>query len=246
MANNIIGFGAIGVRQEGSFRPLRASNFVIENERESESVEAFPYGEPGPLGEVDLKDLSSKWAVKISLPSIDTRDLELIFDQLFATQASIIVPTVGGVYTVPATGAAEVTIAGLTTTDIVDVALLSDSAPGNVGMTKAAGVPATGEYQIAAGKLTFNAAQAGKTVAVYRRTSQSNLKVIGGPSAVAQLGKLEIFGIAKTTRGTARIWLPSCQKDGGASFDGSADAFELSYKALIPTELGWNQPYMLW
>lgn len=243
MANNIIGFGAIGTRQAGSFRPLRADAFVITNERETESVQAFPYGAPAPLNEVDLKNVSSTWAVQMGIPSIDIGDLELIFDQKFASQTSIVVPTLGGVFTIPATTPHEVTIAGLTTNDVVDVTLLSDAAPGNVQMTTGSGA---GAYELAAGKITFNAAEAGKSVAVYRRTTQSNLKVIGGPSVVSELGSLEIFGVARTTRGTFRIWMPNCQKDGGVSFDGSADTFELNFKALVPTALGWNLPYMLW
>lgn len=244
MANNINGFGKLGFREAGGiWRPLRADNFTIGSEKESEQVLSYPANECGPLVAVDTKAGATTWTVGVSINSIDSSDMELLFDEKFATTASISLPTVD-VYTVPAAGPYTVTATGIDGATNVSVTLLNDSAA-SVPLT-AGTVSATG-YTIAGDVLTFDASNAGKSVSVYRRVTQTNVLAMGGSNTAAPLGELELFGVACTTRNPSspfKIWLPRLKVNAGVNFDAGADTFELTYDALVPA--GFNQPYVIW
>jgi hypothetical protein len=242
MANNIKGFGKLGFRDSDNYwRPIRSDSFVIGSEKETEKVLSYPADGCGPLVAVDSKSGATEWTAGVGVNSIDSTDMELIFDQKWGTVTSISLPDVN-VYTVPSATPYEVAIAGLTTADTVAATVLNDT--GNTLLTVTTGAASATNAQKAAGKLVFDATLAGKSVSVYRLASQSNLKVLGGSAPAAPLGELELFGVCCTTRGTFKIWLPRLARNNGVNFDSGADTFELTYDLLTPS--GFNQPYAMW
>ena len=244
MANNINGFGKIGFREAttGIWRPLRADNFVIGSEKETEQVLSYPANECGPLVAVDTKAGSTTWTVGVSINSIDNTDLEVLFNQKFATTASIGLPTVD-VYTIPASTPYTVSIAGIDTALNVAATILNDDA---ASIPLEAGTASATEFTIGTDALTFDVTYAGKSVSVYRRVAQTSVEVMGGTNPVAELGELELFGVGCMTRSSNpfKIWLPRIKVNGGVNFDAGADTFETTYDALVPA--GFNHVFAIW
>lgn len=247
MPINFNGFGRGLTRESGGLlRPLRFSAFSLTSESSSEASEAFPLGSCGPLSEVDVTIPKTTWKLSISQQSVDASDMERIFDKKFVTSNTLPVPKTE-VYQVPATGPAEVAIAGLVTTDVISVTLLLDSAPGNTPLSKVATVPAAGEYSVAAGKITVNSAQAaGRYVFVYRQVAlTTSERSIGGTNAPSSLGSMEFYGTGCNDRmGVFHLWLPLISRDSGIEFGSGVDEFTTEYKVLTPSN--WNEPYLAW
>lgn len=236
---NIRGAGGFFTREtDGTLRMLRTATFGISSETEQTDVSAFPYDDCGPLKTVDSFISKTTWTAKMDPTSIDKSDLELILDKKFAQAATIVLPKPIGVFTLPLTGAQEITIVGLVATDVVSVTILDD-ALGNTSLLPT-------EYTLAAGKITITGTTyAGKAVAVYRRATETAIKVIGGNTSGAELGEIEIMGLICTTRGNFKFWAPRAKRSNGVDFSIDADGFALEYKLLVPTALGWSNEFVV-
>jgi hypothetical protein len=237
---NIKGAGGFFTREtDGTLRMLRTATFQLTSEAEQTDVQAFPYDKCGPLQIVDSFIPSKTWGIAVAPTSVDRSDLELLLDKKFATATSIVLPEPIGLYTLPATGAQEITIAGLAANDVVSVTLLDDT-NGNTPLLPA-------DYTVAAGKITIAAVGSeGKSAAVYRRKTNTAIKVIGGNTAGAEIGDVEIMGLICTTRGNFKFWAPRAKRSNGVDFAIDSDSFTLEYKLLVPTSLGWSNEFAVW
>lgn len=242
MATNIRGFGRLGFREtvSGLWRPIRSDTFAIASEQETELVESFPADDCGPLVAVDSKAGTESWKATVGLNSLDTTDLEILFNQKFAVSPSIDLPNVS-VHVIPAGGV--VTVAGLTAGSVCAATILNDSAA-SVQLTK--GAASATQFTAGAGQATFDASFAGKSVSIFRMAAQTSVSMIGGANADAPLGELELFGVGCSTRSTTpfKIWIPRMKRNDGVSFESGSDSFETNYNMLV--KAGFNKPYAIW
>lgn len=247
MPTNWKGYGRFMMREtDGTLRPGAFSKVSFSSEATSEASEAYPLGSCGPIGEVDSTVNKIAWKLTVEQQSVDRQALERIFDRKFTNTSTEIVPTIA-TYPVPATGPAEVAIAGITSTDDISVALLQDTAPGNLSLTKVGAAPAAGEFQVTAGKILVNSSEAaGKNIFVYRRKALTTAEYsIGGTNPVVTLGNMEFYGTACNARlGTFHFWMPSVARESGVDFASDAGEYSVEYKMLTPS--GWPDPYKMW
>ena len=239
---NFKGAGGFGIRQSnGTLRMIRTATFSISSEVETTEASAFPYGDCGALATVDSFVSKTTWTVTVAPTSVDKGDFELLVDRLFKAAPTIVLPKPIGVFTLPATGPQTITIAGLLATDVVSVTVLDDTL-GNTPL-----LPGTG-FTVAAGAITVSGTlYQGKSVAVYRRATETAIQVIGGNTAIETLGEIEILGKVCSTRGNpVNFWAPRASRNNGVDVAIDADSFELQYKLLVPTALGWPSEFAIW
>lgn len=250
MAVNFQGFGAFVLRQPGAgtlgntrLSVMRISEIAIAQEVTTEAAQAYPADTTGVLQDVDTISSNSTWTITTQRMSMDTTDLDLVFDQRLGTAASITYP-VYKVVTVPGASTYTVTETGLTVDQIIEATVLSSVSPGNVQLTQSATTPSSGQFQVTANTLTFHSAQASASVGIFYKTTAS-LAYRGGPAEIASLGELELFFRYKFGRSATRyMWFPRVQKEGGVNFGSAVDQIEIAYRALLPS--GWNLPYLEW
>jgi hypothetical protein len=243
MATNIRGFGRLGFREatSGIWRPIRSDTFAIASEQETELVESFPADDCGPLVAVDSKQGAATWTATVGLNSLDTTDLEILFNQKFAVNTSIDLPNVS-VHVIPANGV--VTVAGITAASVCAATILNDSSA-SVQLTKGGAASVT-QFAAGAGTATFDTSFVGKSVSIFRMVSQTNVSMIGGTNVDAPLGELELFGVGCSTRSTTpfKIWIPRMKRNDGVSFESGSDSFETNYDMLA--KAGFTKPYAIW
>jgi hypothetical protein len=180
--------------------------------------------------------------------SIDEMEMAaLLFGQKWQEADTITVPKIISA-TVPSATPYEIPIDGLTVNSPVDVTIIRDIAPGKEPMTKVTAAPASrDEFQITAGNVVFAAAAAGLKVMIYTRSQLTDKKVIGGATPYERFENVELFGKICTTRTAPKnIWFPRCTSNTGLNFDPTADAFTREFRALIPSNLGFTRPFLLW
>jgi hypothetical protein len=243
MATNFKGLGRLGFRETatGIWRPIRSDSFTLNSEFDTDLVESFPADDCGALVAVDSKEGAEVFTATVGINSIDDTDLEILFNQKFAVNASIDLPNVT-VHVIPAGGV--VNVAGLTATSICSATILNDTAAA-VQLTKG-GTASVTQFAAGANTATFDSSFVGKTVSIFRMLNQTNVSMIGGTNVDAKLGELELFGIGCHTRSTTpfKIWLPRLKRSNGLAFESGADTFETEYNVL--TKAGFSKPYAMW
>lgn len=237
-----------GLSSQLSF--VRPSAFNISSETTQLEALGFPVGDAASTIQVlDSAVGVEKFTLKFSQQSLNNMDLQLALDAREQTATSFIVPRTK-IVTVPAITPFTVTLTELTSTaadqDVSGV-VLDENTPLPLVRVLAAGSPTAGQFTAGATKvITFNAAQAGKQVALYFFETISTGQVIGGANLRNQFGTMEFIGIIKSTRFTKRIWCPSVTRVSGINLGvtGSVETSELEYKINTPT--GFNFPMLLW
>jgi hypothetical protein len=244
MANNINGFGKVGVFDPVAltWQALRTVAITLNSDASSEKVQSFPTGECGPLVTVDSKANPVSWTAGISVNSVDDNDLAVIFDQQWQTATALNLPDVT-VATIPLTTPYEITIAGLVVGDTVAANILNDTSNGVNLTVTAAAVSATNAQKVS-GKVVFDASFAGKSVSIYRLSSTTPAKILGGNAPLAIYPEISFFGVFCSTRMSKKLYIPRLKRSNGASFDVTADSFDMEYDALVPS--GWAVPYAIW
>jgi len=251
VAINFQGFGAFCIRRPGALGVggldvIRVAEITIAQEVTTETAQAYPSDTTGVLQNTDTVSSTSTWTITTQQQSIDTGDLDLIFDQKMSTAASITYPTYK-VGTIPASpGPYTITETGLTADQVVEATILASTSPGNVKLVQIAnsGTPTTGQFEVTSNTLTFHSDQAGLSVGYFYKATAS-LAYRGGPAAISALGEVELFFRYRFGRSATRyLWFPRIQKSGGFSFGSGVDQIETSYTALLPS--GWNLPYLEW
>jgi hypothetical protein len=246
MANNINGFGKVGVFDPvaQTWQALRTVAITLASDASSEKVQSFPTGECGPLITVDSKANPVSWTAGISVNSIDDNDLAVIFDQKWLSSGvtAINLPDVT-VATIPLSTPYEITIAGLAVGDTVAANVLNDTSNG-VNLPVTAAVVSPTNAQKVSGKVVFDASFAGKSVSIYRLSSTTPTKILGGNAPLAIYPEISFFGVFCSTRMSKKLYIPRLKRSNGASFDVTADSFDMEYDALVPS--GWAVPYAIW
>lgn len=248
MPSNIRGIGVIGFRDAGYFVPMLASAFSATEELQSEDATGYPLDDCGILQTTDTVVRQSTVTVTVGAQSIDDMEMaSLLFGQKWQDAATITVPKITSA-TVPSATPYEITVDGLTVNSPIDVTIIRDIAPGKEPMKKVTAAPAAAdEFQVTAGKVTFAAAAAGLKIMVYTRSELTDKKVIGGATPYERFENVELFGKICTTRSAPKnIWFPRCTSNTGLTFDPTSDAFTREFRALIPTDLGFARPFILW
>ena len=247
MPNNITGVGAAYQvdLETDTLNVLRVATFTASEEKEFDEVKAYPLLDCAPMSDVDIAEKQSSMTVTIGSPSLDEQAISfLLFNNKFRTTASIPLPEYKrGIIT----GGAVVDT-DLTIDQRVQVTVISDFAPGNTPLTRQpSGTGVTGNiFEVAAGQLNFDASLEGKTIAYRYLKSYTNIKTLGG-EYYDPYKKIQIAGKVCGTRFNGmKILFPSCTSLSGMNLDPSADNFDREYKALVPTELGFVVPYIVW
>lgn len=248
MPTNISGLGMVGTRIEGYFVPLLASAFSASEEVTSNEAKGYSQTDCSILQTTDTVLSESTMTVTLGAQSIDDMEMAvLLFNRPWKESAAITVPNITGA-TIPSATPYEVTIAGITTDSQVDVTIVRDVAPGKEPMKRVTAAPAAiDEFQVSAGKLTFHSTAAGLRILIYTRQELTDLKTIGGTHPFERFENIEVFGKICTTRTASRkIWFPRCTSNTGLGFDPTGDAFTRELRALIPAELSFNHPFIVW
>lgn len=117
-------------------------------------------------------------------------------------------------------------------------------------LARSAAAPAVGQVQVAAGSLTFNAAQVGAPVLYVVDKSYSTGNGYGGPGAVATIGELEfhgeIYDNSNASMNGGLIILPRIKKQltkPTMSFNGEAMSLEMLFDCFAP--VGWDEPHWI-
>lgn len=232
-------------RDQGVLHVGRLSQFTLA--RESEQVEAFGFPlSPGPAQKIDSASQQETWTFTIQQASQDYLDTQFFLDQIAGTAASIELP--GSTYSVvvPTTAPYEVAIAGMVADQFAVCTVVSTTAPLYLKQVTGATAVAAGKFKTATGKITFDIAQAGKTIAVFYLETKSNFEVIGGNLPQASYGELYFRGIELSTRTKQHIVLPRLKYDRNYSqqIGGGVQETAAAYEVLAPAD--WPQPFALY
>lgn len=106
---------------------------------------------------------------------------------------------------------------------------------------------AAGQFQAAAGTLTFHEDDAGITVGYFVDKTYASGKGYGGPGVSAKIGELEFVGKTFDTvssEASGLLWLPRIERLDGVtlSYKGSEAQLEYEFNVLIPT--GWTDAFL--
>jgi hypothetical protein len=231
------------------------ADFTLEQTVSQVSSKGFPLKGIAPLQTVDTIFTEEEYVLTASVQSVDELDIhEFIFGQKSATQTSFVAPYVYGA-TIPATAPYEIASDpaapnAWVADQVIDVTIVSDAGPGKTILTQepesAPSTPVAGNYAVEAGKIVFNAAQAGQRVCIYYRDTVASGESVGA-DVFDEIGEFEMFGqYAATRTRDKKIWCPRCKFNDGFSFQLTADSFDRTMLALVPTDLGWVLPYRDW
>jgi hypothetical protein len=249
MAINVTGQGYFGKRQAGRFHPLALAQFSFASTEDIQKSYAFPECDIAPLQVADETTKQQEYQITANIQSLDELDIdEWVFGQKSATQSNITVPKITCV-TVPLVSPYTATVTGLTVDQAIEATILTANAPGKVYLTQiaSAGSPTDGQFDVTADTITFNAAQAGKTVAIWYFEEEASITAIGGTAGFVEVGTFEMVGRLTTTRtNTQFLWMPRVRYNGGFTLDGSADNAERTMTALIDPDRGFTLPYLKW
>lgn len=156
-------------------------------------------------------------------------------------------------YVVPA-GGGNIPIAAITATNIASVSVCyNGNIVGKRGpFSKVTVAPtATGTCQVAAGGITFSAADAGLTVGVVLDRTYVSAKGYGGAGTSNALGEMEFFGqiyMAGTRKPGGWIWFPQIERLSEVTVelngDGAAQISQV-FNCTIPEALGWDRAFRM-
>lgn len=214
--------------------------------RKNTKVEAFGFPlDVGPVQKLDSGIQRSDWSLKLTQESFDLLDEQLILDQKASAIASIQLPGSQTKLTVPSASPYTVTINGLTVDQEFYATVASDTNPVYLTQITGATAIAPGSFKVTANTVTFDAAQAGQTIAAYYLETKTSTVITGGTAAPASFGYCAFKGIIKGTRATRHVWFPRVAYTG--DFEQSfGDKSEVSLEYDILTPAGWGQPYAFW
>ena len=217
---------------------------------ESTPKESQAFNSQGELVTKSLVKGSTSYSFTLSYNEIDWGNLGFALNQFPRTASSAAIPLLK-YGTVPASGTYEIADAALVSGNIaqVSVTITSSGTWGEAGqtLTVVAGAPSAGEVQVAAGTLTFNAAQAGAPVAYPVYTTYSTVQDVGGPTGGTAWGEFEFWGkifIPSMTSG-AVLYIPQAtiSEEPTVTVDDSVPT--ISVVCGLGTPAGWDKPYRI-
>lgn len=116
-------------------------------------------------------------------------------------------------------------------------------------LARATVAPTARQVQVAAGKLTFNAAQAGATISYTLNKTYASAKAYGGPGAATAMGRMQFFGQLYDTSAQGQkgglIWIPRMESIGSPTFSISDGNPTLSTEFQCLAVSGYTKPYVI-
>lgn len=221
----------------------RWSAFSFGKEVEFKEAKAWPF-EGGSQQIIDSEVGSTTYTLKLTTQSVNKLDLSHLLDVKMGTSTSVNFP-VSAQATIPSATPFELTVAGLTADQEVQVMLIDDIAPKFMSQVTVAPT-ATGTYQVTSGKIVFDEDDAGKVV-VYRYSKAfTSVETLGVENATPY-GYYEYSGIIEGPRMPNKSILHLGKVKLKGSFElavaDDVPSIELEYSVATPT--GWKLPYRL-
>jgi hypothetical protein len=217
---------------------------------ESESKESQKFNSQGELVTASLVKGSTSYTFTLSYNEIDWGNLGFALNQFPRDGSSVAIPTLK-FGTVPSTGPYTIADADLVSGNIDDVSvtITAGGTWGQAGqwLEVVGAAPSAGEVQVAAGTLTFNAAQAGATIAYPVYTTYSAAQDLGGPSGASAWGEFEFWGkifIPSISAG-AILHVPKLTIAEDPTFTVDDSVPTVSVVCGMGTPTGWDKPFRI-
>lgn len=213
---------------------------------ESESKESQKFNSEGTLVTASRVKGSTSYSFTLSYNEIDWGNLGFALNQFPRSASAVTIPTLK-YGTVPAAAPYTITDAGISASN-VSVVITKSGAWGQAGQSLVVGGSGSGSVAVASTTLTFNAAQAGASVAYLAYASSSySAQDYGGPTGGAAWGSFEFWGtifIPTLTSGT-KIYIPeaSISEDPTITIDDGVPTVEVVCGMNTPT--GWDKPFRI-
>jgi len=213
---------------------------------ESESKESQKFNSEGTLVTASRVKGSTSYSFTLSYNEIDWGNLGFALNQFPRSASAVTIPTLK-YGTVPAAAPYTITDADISDTN-VSVVITKSGAWGQAGQALVVGGNGSGSVAVSGTTLTFNAAQAGASVAYLAYASSSyNAQDYGGPTGGATWGSFEFWGtifIPTLTSGT-KIYIPeaSISEDPTITIDDGVPTVEVVCGMNTPA--GWDKPFRI-
>lgn len=216
----------------------------------SDTKESKRFNSQGELVTASKVKGSTEYEFTLSFNEVDWGHLGFALNQ-FPREASNVPIPVLKQGAVPTEGPYTITDAAITVgnADDVSVTITEGGTWGEAGdwLEVVSSAPEPGEVQVATGSLTFNAAQAGASVAYPLYTTYSTVQDLGGPSGSVAWGEFEFWGkilVPSVSQGMV-IHIPKATiaEEPGITIDDSVPT--VSVVCGMGTPAGWDKPYRL-
>lgn len=219
----------------------RWSAFSFGIEKEFKEASAWPF-EGGSQQVVDSEVGKTTYTLKLSTQSIDKLTLSHLLDIKIATSSSVEFP-VSGEAKIPSTTPFEISVAGLTADQEVQVALLDSTNP--KFMTQVTVAPAaTATYQVTSGKIVFDEDDAGKSIVYRYMKAFTSVETLGVESATSY-GYYFYSGILDGPRmpNKTQIVMGQIKPKGSIELAIADDVPTVEMEYSVSTPIGWKLPY---
>lgn len=230
----------------------RASNFSFERAPETTELRRRPDCSPGLANTSAEIETAVTYTISYDSPAFDETSLSEFFDQQITegNTTPLSLPLMGcSVLTTATAPGGTLPYTGVTANEVMQVTVATTYTQEMLTqVTAAPGSP--NEFQVTAGNVIFDASQvdAGKTATIVRNTDQTPTKYIGGTAPLASYGSREFYGVVLGLQGDDpwHVWWPSVLPTGTRTISTGDDEISSQYKAAIPTNLGFNSPFLAW
>lgn len=213
---------------------------------ESNSKESQKFNSEGTLVTASKVKGSTSYSFTLSYNEIDWGNLGFALNQFPRSATAATIPTLK-YGTVPTTAPYTITDTGISATN-VSVVITKSGTWGQAGQALTVGGTGAGTVAVSSTTLTFNAAQAGASVAYLAYASSTfNAQDYGGPTGGKTWGKFEFWGtifIPSLTSGT-KIYIPeaSISEDPTITIDDGVPTVEVVCGMTTPS--GWDKPFRI-
>jgi hypothetical protein len=248
MAITVSGFGSFVFRDttNDEVTAMRPNAFTLSRDVTSEDILFYPNSGVNTLQTLTTITTETSWTLSVESGWFSDQMIPFLFDQR-AEAATTRTLLKSQVSTIPATPH-EVTITGLTADQDTVHCTLIDNSNGDTYMTRVAtatGAGATGEFDVSADTITFDASDEGKSVLITYEIAES-VAGYGGAATASPLGTIEFAGKFKASNSatTYGIWLPSITLAAGLEFGSGVD--NLTYEFSVGTPANYNSPFYIY
>lgn len=210
----------------------------------TEVVKSTKYSTDGTIVNAGTAKRKIESVLTMGVEAINWFSMQLALGELAGVTTNLEVPELR-FGTLPLTGAQEITDADIPANATkVTAAVYTDNK--QYSLTRVAGVPAAGQFAVAAGKITVGPGQAGGIIGYRILLTVPTCETIGVENVAATFSKFSFSGILKTDDDATvtKIKIASMAQEQDPSLDiQSPTTFSLVYTLL--TEAGQRRPYTL-
>ncbi|NJM56245.1 MAG: hypothetical protein HC857_00585 [Synechococcales cyanobacterium RU_4_20] len=221
----------------------KLETFKLESDLDSEDIQGYPACGTGIAQVVNTVQKSETFTLTLSNADFDFIDFERLTGQKITDSTNIVLPQFS-CHIIPNAAPYEISIAGLTSDQSLQITTQGVDAQHLLQQPEATATIEPGKFEVSAGKITFNAAQAGKQIGVNRFTTVAAAKTIGITNS--PIGAVSFRGsilAPNAQNGVNEIYIPRATRSSGVSF-GLGEASETQYKLNLTG--GYTLPFVLW